>query len=105
MPPLSRTLQEAVATAAFHWALLAQEQRRMAAYEELLGFPRGSVTVYYNRARLYQRAAESLRREAWTGQLYCSMDGGAHPNYFHAADKAFHDPCTCGAAGCPWCRP
>ena len=58
-----------VAEAAEHWANLARQERENAAWDEAHGH--GPCPAHYERAKTYDRCAESLRMEAATGKPHC----------------------------------
>jgi len=87
--------------AADRWTELAAAEINMAHHYESKGLPFGSVDSYYSRARTYLKTAESLYREARTGQQHCSNCGSSHANHEHSAVASVD--CRCGDDRCPWC--
>jgi hypothetical protein len=65
-----------------HWERLAEEQEEWAKYEQQRD-PLSSVQVFHNKAVLYRRSAQALRREAVTGKPHCTACMGAHANHEH----------------------
>lgn len=57
------------AEAASHWANIAQQERESAAWDEAHGH--GPCPAHRERAKTYDRCAESLRLEASTGVPHC----------------------------------
>lgn len=56
--------KQQVLDAAAHWRKIADEQDAIADYDTALGLPRGDVSSYRARARLWRSVAEDLELQA-----------------------------------------